>query len=162
MILALLYDPLMFSPDFDAEDAADLTLKMKKTNFIPLNVQISDKVISSLRLWIYSNVSHRSGVQIVDCARYLGAFLGPRSANVAWSSPIAKWSNRTSMISSSRGPISVSVQLYNSRALSTLSYVAQLSSFPKSVFPRERALLGRLLHLPGNAMASSDVFSLGR
>ena len=103
----------------DAENLAGLTLKMKKTNFIPLNMFNSDKVISSLRLWISSNVPHWSEVQIVDCARYLGAFLGPKSANVAWSSPITKWSNRTSTISASGVPLCVSVWLYNTRALSS-------------------------------------------
>ena len=100
-------------------------------------------------------------MQIVDCARYLGAFLGPKSAHVAWRSPIAKWSNRTAMISAG-APCGVLVTLYNTRALTTLSYVAQFSLPPDRIYPRERALLGRLLHFPGNVLASSDVFSLRR
>ena len=66
------------------------------------------------------------------------------------------------MISTSGAPSGVLVALYNTRALTTLSYVAQFSLPPDMIYPRERALLGRLLHFPGNAMASSDVFSLRR
>jgi hypothetical protein len=146
----------------NAEVLAGLTLNLKKTNFLPLNVPLSATATSHLKGWLSKHVPHWSDVQIVDCARYLGAFLGPKSAHVAWESPIAKWANRTSVIAASGAPVGVSVMLYNTRALSTLSYVAQFSFIPQSAFPRERALLGRLLHLPGNALTSAGVFSLVR
>ena len=123
---------------------------------------MSESVIARFKDWILKHIPRWSEVQIVDCARYSGAFLGPKSAHVTWQSPVAKWSNRTATISTSGAPTGLLVALYNTRALTTLSYVAQFSLPPESIHPRERALLGRLLHLPGNAMASSDLFSLAR
>eukprot|EP00973_Karenia_brevis_P039409 5441033-Karenia_brevis.AAC.1 len=77
-----------------------------------------------------------------------------------WLAPLAKWANRANSISTSGCPIGIGVQLYNSRALPTLSYVSQFAALPELALPRERALLGRILHLPGNAFGASDFFAL--
>ena len=152
--------PLLASIFKDAEDYAGLKLKLKKTNFVPLNVELCDAAIATIHSWIRDHVPQWIDVQIVSCARYLGVFLGPKSATSSWTSPLEKWRNRATTIAAAGAPVGFAVEMYNSRALTTLSYVAQVAKLPEKSLPRERALLGRLLHLPGNAMSSSDIFAL--
>ena len=154
--------PVLASIFQEAEDLAGLSLNLKKTYFVPLNVKINEQTITTLRHWIHEHVPHWRDGQIVGYARYLGAFLGPKSANVSWQSPLAKWSIRASLLAGAGTPIKVATMLYNTRALTTLSYVAQFSALPDCDHPRERALLGRILHLPGNAMSVSNIFALSK
>jgi hypothetical protein len=144
----------------EAEALAGLKLKVKKTNFIPLNLAGSEDASGELKSWLYTFVPQWADVQIVSSARYLGAFLGPKAASLMWKAPIAKWSNRCLALAQAGAPPGITIELYNTRALTTLSYVSQFSEFPERALPRERAMLGRILHLPGNAIAGSDFFAL--
>jgi hypothetical protein len=144
----------------EAEALSGLKLKMKKTNLIPLNATISDDDLQELKDWIKSNIPQWVDAQIVWSARYLGAYMGPKGASLMWNAPLTKWFNRSHALAQANAPPRYTIGLYNSRAVTTLSYVAQFSKLPERALPRERALLGKILHLPGNAMTSTHIFAL--
>ena len=146
----------------EAQQHAGLTLKIRKCSFVVLSQQLSEQVVSEMKSWIIENVPSWSDVQIVDCARYLGAHLGPRSANDMWTGALAKWARRSATIASSGAPIKVCIETYHARSLTTLSYISQIAVLPMRACGQERSILGRLLHLPPNAFGASDFFSLSR
>ena len=145
-----------------AERFAGLMLKIKKCCIIPLNVELSETVTDDIRAWLMAHLPSWHGVRIVDVGVYLGASLGPKSASQMWTAPIAKWSHRTGLLSASSAPMSVRIAVYNSQAITALSYVSQFAILPQSALLRERALLCKLLRMPFNALGASDFFSLGR
>ena len=97
---------------------------------------------------------------MLPAGNYLGCFLGPLAGVQQWKLAIAKWASRTCAIAASHAPLSVTIALYNSRAVTTLGYLAQLSPIPDSVRATERALLARLLHIPGNTFDHAGYFNL--
>lgn len=154
--------PLLATVFQEAEMIAGLTLKIKKTVFVPLNVVRSPQVVIEIKGWLQAHVPRWKDVQVAACARYLGAHLGPQACEAMWQSPLSKWISRTLTIAASGLPTGVGIELYHTRSLTTLSYISQFALLPGLAFSRERALLGKLLHFPGNTLAASDYFSMSK
>lgn len=71
---------------------------------------------------------------------------------VLWNDALAKWRRRCVEIGRSGAPASAAAELYRNRALPTLGYIAQFAPLPKGIEKEEARLVGRMLHLPGNAI----------
>ena len=72
------------------------------------------------------------GFSVSLSAPYLGAAVGPQSGLHFWSTPITKFHERIGALARSGAPSRVVGQLYESRAVSVLSYLAQLALLPPS------------------------------
>eukprot|EP00959_Pyramimonas_sp_CCMP1952_P017042 361946-Pyramimonas_sp.AAC.1 len=59
-------------------------------------------------------------------AKYLGVYIGPCADDRAqWAAPAAKWYHRTQMLGDASAAIQMNVSLYNTSAITCLTYVGQ-------------------------------------
>ena len=114
------------------------------------------------RKWLRVEIPEWASCQIVSCAKYLGMFLGPVVGNANWRAPTTKWTKRTKEFANNGAQLGTSISMYHRRAQSVLAYPSNFVFLPLEYLRTERHLIGKLLHLPGNAMASSAFFSLGK
>jgi hypothetical protein len=117
-------------------------------------------LIRFVKAWLAERIPERVKFQVKRAAKYLGAFLGPSAGALMWSAAVAMWYDRASTIAALGAPISTTAFLYNSRAVSTLSYVSQFSLLPQEVGRRDDGLLSRLLHVPHNAFTKNSIYNL--
>ena len=111
--------------------------------------------------WINQYLPNWSDISIAASAKYLGVHLGTVTKDLLWMSRASKWKSRVDAIAATGSPPSISVMLYNTRALPTLSYVAQLAFPPRDLCLQEPAALARVMHCPCNAFSRADYFNLG-
>ena len=121
-----------------AERFASLCLQTAKTCIVPVATAISPELIETIRVWLSLHTPRWTGIKIQGSAKYLGFYLGPTAAFHGWNNQRRKWSNRTKAIARSGVPLQPSILAYQTRALTTLSYIAQLVPPPKKIFPQER------------------------
>eukprot|EP00959_Pyramimonas_sp_CCMP1952_P460421 9479819-Pyramimonas_sp.AAC.1 len=97
---------------------------------------------------------------------YLGLILGPAASCEAWIQPIQKWPTRAARIARERCPTGVAEHLYNKRAISTLSYVAQFAQLPlqlpgiPSLRRLEHASRASVFALPNCALSLASLVEL--
>ena len=142
-----------------AKRLAGLAVKFKKSCIVPLCAW-SPSVSETIRMWLFHHLPGWVDITIAPRSKYLGYYLGPNTSEHVWLAPAAKWKTRAGEITASRAPPSVAVHLYNTFALPTLTYVAQLALPPKHLVAQERHVLTRLIHAPPNAFSRTDCFSL--
>ena len=106
-----------------------------------------------IKTWLVTFVPHWSGFTVCGASKYLGIFLGPSAGTTQWSLPLEKWSSRAATITDVGASAAIAANLYNSRAVTTMSYVAQLRPLPKAARAIERKIVNRILRVPGNSFA---------
>ena len=125
-----------------AKRFAGLALKPAKCNLVPLAAQWSDKLSRAIHHRLANMIGEWQAFQVLPCCRYLGFYLGPAAGQMQWASPLSKWASRSELIAATGCPPLAAACLYNSRAVTTLSYVGQLVPL---ISPRE--LCGELCWL---------------
>ena len=98
---------------------------------------------------------------VSGASKYLGIFLGPSAGATQWSLPLEKWSARAATITDVGASAAIAANLYNSRAVTTMSYVAQLRPLPKTAKAVERKIVNRILRGPGNTFGCSEFLNFG-
>ena len=93
--------------------------------------------------------------------KYLGAFIGTAVDGKLWAAPTLKWLDRSKAIAEQSAPPATAARLYNARAVTTLTYVAQLALPDHRTLEHERKAICWVLHVPGNTYATKDIFSFG-
>lgn len=83
---------------------------------------------------------------------YLGYELGPGAGQHRWAKPLAKLEARAAEIPRAAPPISIARQQYIVKALPVLDYVAAMSAPPGDIKERERRVVQKSWHLPGNSL----------
>ena len=73
-----------------ARQIANLQLKPRKCNIIPLNEKMSDELRSLLRQWLQNNIPEWSDLQIVPFVGYLGFIMGSHANEVQWANTACK------------------------------------------------------------------------
>ena len=113
-----------------------LKLKQRKTILIPLNFSVEDpcSFLSSLVLKL---VPRWSEVKVAMKGVYLGATIGPGTTEDNWYAPVAKWFNRGKLLAMTAGGCAATVVNYNIRAVTCVSYVAQLFILPAHMVMKE-------------------------
>ena len=81
---------------------------------------------------------------------YLGFSIGPGKGTSSWNKPLAKYTKRVEKWKSLGAGQQFAVVAYNSLALSTLLFIAQLENPPEQVLREEVAGIRRTLGGPGN------------
>ena len=99
-----------------------LNLKISKTVIIPLGRQGTFKMKAS----ICDSLPHWSGVLVSNSGKYLGFHVGPGAGDQSWEEPAAKWTTRSGQIKATRCGMHFSACIYNTTAITTMSFVAQL------------------------------------
>jgi len=77
-------------------------------------------------LWLEQFILVWRGFQVNNEALFFGAYLGPGAGVLQWASSTAKWLQRMRLTAATDAPPSTAVNLYNSRAVMTLSFLTQL------------------------------------
>eukprot|EP00959_Pyramimonas_sp_CCMP1952_P043853 916212-Pyramimonas_sp.AAC.1 len=87
--------------------------------------------------------------------------MGPEAIlSMIWAPAAEKWWTRTAALPHSGAAPSVLSLLYNTTALSTLSYLAQLFPIPAMIRKLEHQALHKLLRLPPNSLSLADLNAL--
>ena len=135
-----------------------LELNIQKTVFIPLWPLSS---VRGLRNLITELCPAWRNIHIDVKGKYLGFIIGPGSAELSWSAPlkkfnqrVLKWENKCGLLWSS--------MYYNTFAVTTLEFVAQLVDTPDEVLISEEAALRRFAPGPGNWIKREDLENLNR
>ncbi len=99
-------------------------------------------------------------IGITDHAKYLGIYLGPKSASHQWTKALAKFQDRVSNIHSLHLPANLAKSQFTSRAIPVLGYIAQLVPPPvESVRIGMNAVM-KVLRFPGNSLSYETAFNL--
>ena len=101
-------------------------------------------------------------VRVRTSAPYLGFHVGMRVAPLLWRKAGLRWRARADDLAAAQRAVSLTVAQYNTRALPTLSFIAQLYPFPKELVLLQRRVHGRLYHHPANALEQSAYLHLDR
>jgi len=153
--LAILSD--LFKP---FQTATGLTLKPRKCVIILLSVVASDVNVCRVRLWLERHVPQWASFSVAAHGKCLGFHLGPGGESKQWEAPIAKHKERAEEIARLDLPMQLSGARYNSRAVTVLGYVAQLSPLPKGLCNVELASGSKALGFAPRALSNGALFSL--
>ena len=77
--------------------------------------------------------------------KYLGFYIGPGKGNASWLGPIRKYLERCSMGEEQALVMQYSTRIYNTFAISTLSFVGQLERPPPQALAAEARGLERAI-----------------
>ena len=138
---------------------AGLSLKAKKCVIIPVSSIFSNELHDAIRTWLASNLPRWADFTVSAAGKYLGAYLGPAASQKLWTNAANKWASRAHTIGSAALPLQLSVMLYNTRAITTIGYIAQLALLPDKLLRQEGFILAKILH-PPNFFKGSDYFNL--
>ena len=127
-----------------------MQVKPKKCVIIPVAVALSPEVKDCIQLWLARKVPEWKKFRIEGSGKYLGAWLGPASADKRWGSVEAKFADRLRLLWERGAPPSVNSRLYASRALPVLAYLCQFYPLSEALLSREHLCLHKLLKSPMN------------
>ena len=145
-----------------AQALAGLSLKPSKVHIVPVAHKSSACQLAVVKQWLATNVTEWADSKVAHTAKYLGAYLGPEGGSMIWQAAIAKWAARSYAIASARAPLKPTVHLYNTRAVTTLSYISQFAFLPLEVARKELGILSKLLHIPPQFVYQSFVLQFIR
>ena len=141
-------------------EITNLRLKIKKVFLIPLGVPCTTEAIENFRDAVRAAIPSFSGASIQFHCKYLGFWIGPQSAHKKWVEQSSKFRSRVALIASAKRAATITVPLYNSRAVSTLSYHAQLDDMPESILKDERHCIERVLKVLPSTFSMAAIASL--
>lgn len=154
---AALADICLLRPVFSFFHAADilagLALNTCKVVIVPLLPQDNAHLVGFVRRWLRDNLPEWSDFRVDLAGKYLGAFLGPQGGSRNWETSVLKWHSRAMTIAAAGASASVTANLYNIRAVTTLSYLAQVSLLPAEVEAEELGVVAKLLRIPHNSLS---------
>ncbi|CAK0825212.1 unnamed protein product, partial [Prorocentrum cordatum] len=132
-----------------ASDLANLALKVSKCKIVPLSDRFSPNLSATVSYWVSHLVPEWSSFEVAPKLLYLGLWLGPAVVpSTSWIDPVAKLRLRAQAIGRGTAPASLSATLYNTRAVTTISYVAQFCWPPASVLQPELSTLAQVFRIP--------------
>ena len=134
-----------------------LRLKPSKCVVIPLWEFI---YIRSLKNLIGETIPSWMKSELARKGKYLGVWMGPRAGESSWEQPLQKYIAQCQYIATLHAGLWTTVLLYKRLALSTLSFVVQLSPIPAAALEEERRMLRLLVPGPGNWIPQSALHNL--
>ena len=133
-----------------------LNLKISKTVIIPLGRQGTFKMKAS----ICDSLPHWSGVLVSSSGKYLGFHVGPGAGDQSWEEPAAKWTTRSGQIKATRCGMHFSACIYNTTAITTMSFVAQLVPVTRELLKKEASILNSLAGCARGAITPACMHNL--
>jgi hypothetical protein len=136
-----------------------LHLNMAKTKLVLLG-DVPPHVLTAFPGWLREFWPHLPDLLVVDTLKYLGFYLGPKSASKQWASEIAKFDRRMTRLAESPDSVRPMVLEYNTLIAPLISYKASLSALPIVFTRREQYGLQKLLKVPPNTFRRHELFRL--
>ena len=140
--------------------ASGLHVKAKKCAIVPLGRRLECGLKSEIRKFLDLHISHWSDFAVEASARYLGYILGPDALTSRWSAAADKWESRTRQLAVAGIACSIAFRHYNSRAVSTLLYIAQRTAPAQHLDKTERLLIQKLMRALHNTFPKNLPFVL--
>lgn len=137
-------------------EVSNVRLKIKKTIIVPMwRCRLDDarRIISNI-------VPEWSGVQVAFSAKYLGVHLGPRSAELMWTSALEKYESRVQVARGTGAGLFSAIMEYNTMCINTLSYLWQFSLAGPRVLATEARMLQRMVGCPRYTFTKECMWSL--
>jgi len=133
-----------------------LELNVPKTVLIPLwpggTAEVTERLQRGSSEWKHLHVAEQG--------TYLGFKSGPGKASSTWNAPTAKYKSRVLKWRGIGAGAQFATLAYNTFALSTLAFVAQLEDPPDFAFAAEEAGLRKAMSGPGQCYEANDAFFL--
>ena len=101
-------------------------MSANKCILILLSAEAHAHNAAHVSLWLSSNIVSWKHFEIANSGTYLGFCIGPSAGKLMWQGALTKYKQRIDSIALAHEATSLSVASYNSRALPTLGYIAQL------------------------------------
>jgi hypothetical protein len=153
---------LEIKPCFDAaERLGGLGLKPAKCVIIPTVAILTDELAAKVKEWLNRFLPGWADFRIKATSKYLGFQVGPASGSSQWNAAIQKYKDRAVAIAHSHAPAGITVGMYNSRAVTVLGYLPQISLPPFELGLVERAAASHALHFATNATDEQTLFGIG-
>ena len=135
--------------------ASNLTIKTKKRVIIPIGSPFNEELKMAVRAFLETSISEWANVVIAPRGEYLGFLVGPIVKDHMWMKAEFKWDRRSGDIAAARVAPSIGIAMYNTRAVTTLGYVAQIYPPLATTLKAERSAVQRIYHflnytLPAN------------
>lgn len=125
-------------------------------NGLPIPIPI----YTIVKNWLETNLPQWADFKVKGSSRYLGFMLGPSAGKSQWTLALDKWNSRSVSFADIGAAASIAAKLYNTRAVSTLGYIAQLRQLPCSARAIERRIVNKILRLLGNALGAREFLNL--
>ncbi|CAK0907413.1 unnamed protein product [Prorocentrum cordatum] len=139
------------------ENLTGLALKPAKCRIIPLAGPVDDGLVSKLRDALVAIAPRFQEFNICDNLTYVGLLLGPGATEgLIYAKAFQKFRWRTKMHTASGAPSVGPAQLFKSRALPVLSYLAQCAPLPHESFKVENWVNASVLRSPSGAFRVKD------
>ena len=106
--------------------ASNLSIKVKKSVFIPLSEPFSEALVHKVQAFLDDNAPNWSKFKVENAGEYLGFWIGPVIRDKIWLKAERKWRGRAQAIASAGVAPSLGIRMYNSRAVTTFGYVSQI------------------------------------
>ena len=117
--------------------SSENNFKISKTVIIPLGRQ----GIFTAKARISEVLPNWTGVLVENRGKYLGYMIGPGAASSSWNAPAAKWEERVKLIKSTRGGLRFTTMMYNTTAITTLAFIAQLEPVIQNLSKKGKILV---------------------
>ena len=135
---------------------SNLALNISKTVCMPLwpngEQEIANRIQATMPRW--------ANICIASKGTYLGFVMGPGKGTDSWIKPLEKFKQRVARWSQVKAGMQFSAVAYNTFALSTLLYIAQLEPVPDFVLDEERKQVLKMFPGPGTWISPEDLWSL--
>jgi len=135
---------------------SNLSLNISKTICMPLWCKGLEELSGSVSL----STPTWKDICISSKGTYLGFVIGPGKGTHSWQKPLDKFKDRVARWSKIGAGMQFAAVAYNTFALSTLLYVAQLEVVPDFVLQEERDQLLKMFPGPGNWAIPEDLWYL--
>ena len=145
----------------DMVDADDATLRSLLTTASPYSLPTgATDALEALSSNIREHLPQWGNMVTAWQGLYLGFVIGPGKEDATWKKPASKCSERCRLWASQALGLQYSALTYNSFALSTLSYVAQLEAPPSWVLQEEQEMLRLVAAGPRHWATAQDLWHL--
>ena len=140
--------------------ASGLTLKPTKCVAILVSLDASEVNLRAIRDKLIQHIPQWKNLRFAPLGKYLGIHIGPKLGGINWEAPMAKTFSRVEEILATKPPLVLACSTYNSRALSVLGYVAQLTPPPECFKVSELRMANKVLRLATNSFDTDCVHQL--
>eukprot|EP00973_Karenia_brevis_P088739 12307321-Karenia_brevis.AAC.1 len=152
--------PIVYNIFELADLIAGLKLKPRKCVLVPLAAPLSPHLIEVLRDFMRARVPKWAEFNIAASAEYLGIWLGPGAACHYWLSQLQKLLARIGAIGQAHVSSTLALKAYNLKAVTTLTYPAQVLPPPPNISKIEKYAFTQLYKVPYNTLAHNQQYAL--
>ena len=136
------------------EQISRLQLNIAKTVFIPLWPIGNERHLKNL---ITELCPSWRNISVAPLGKYFGFMIGPGAKDNSWSKALVKYDCRVRQWRGAKCGLLWNTLYYNTFAIPTLEFIAQLETIPESVISAETQALRRFASGPGNWISHEDL-----